>query len=297
MKKLIVLLGIFAFTSLLVNAQYNVHWRKIRHEVSLGGGTNNFLGELGGSQTIGTHFVKDFDFRSSRWQFQAGYSYKLSESWAIGATATYGRLYGSDIFAGEENRFSRNLQFRAPFVDVAATANFSIIKEKYGHRYDLRRIKGAGNLPNLYIYTGVCGMYFNPKGQYTDGEWYALQPLGTEGQGIVPTREKYSRIAIGIPLGIGMNYMIDRNFGIGFEYGVKYYFTDYIDDVSTTYVDPAIFTNPMAAYFSSGTSDPEWPGTGAGQQRGQSKFNDAFMYLSVKVTYKLRPGLPGMPKF
>lgn len=140
-------------------------------------------------------------------------------------------------------------------------------------------------------------MWFNPKGLYTDGEWYALQPLGTEGQGIIPTREKYSRIAVGIPLGIGLNYMIDRNFGFGFEYGVKYYFTDYIDDVSNTYVDPAIFTDPMAAYFSSGTADPEWPGVGPGQQRGQSRYNDAFMFVSLKVTYKLRPGLPGMPKF
>jgi hypothetical protein len=91
--------------------------------------------------------------------------------------------------------------------------------------------------------------------------------------------------------------MIDRNFGIGFEYGVRFTLSDYLDDVSTTYVDPSIFSDPMAAYFSSGTADPDWPGVGAGQQRGQNDYNDAFMVLTLKVTYKLRPRAPGMPKF
>lgn len=297
MRKFVVLLGIFAFTTLLVNAQYNVHWRKIRHEISFGAGSTNFLGELGGSNTIGSHFVKDFDFKSSRFIFQAGYGYKIAEQWAVKGTLFYGRLYGTDQLTEEPNRNSRNLSFRAPIIDFTATIDFSIIKERYGHRYDLRRIKGSANLPNLYVFTGVGAMWFNPKAQYTDGEWYALQPLGTEGQGIIPTRDYYSRIAVTIPVGIGMNYIVDRNFGIGFEYGVKYAFTDYIDDVSNTYVDPSILTDPMAAYFSSGTAAADWPGVGPGQQRGQNQFNDAFMYLTIRATYKLRPRNPGMPKF
>ncbi len=297
MRKLIVLLGIFLFTSVLVNAQYNIHWRKIRHEVSFGAGSTNFLGELGGSSTVGSHFVKDFDLTSSRWVIQAGYGYKLAEQWAVKGNVLFGRLYGNDVLAGEANRNARNLHFRAPFVDVAATIDFSIIKERYGHRYDLRRIKGKRNLPNLYIYTGVAGTWFNPKAQFTDGEWYSLQPLGTEGQGIVPTREKYSRICFSVPVGLGLNYIIDRNFGIGFEYGVRFAFSDYLDDVSNTYVDPSIFSDPMAAYFSSGTANSDWAGVGPGQQRGQNQYNDAFMFLTIKATYKLRPRAPGMPKF
>lgn len=297
MRKIIVLFVLLSFTSLFVSAQYNVHWRKIRHEVSFGIGSVNFFGELGGSNTIGTHYVKDFDFKSSRYSFQGAYSYKLSESWAVKGSAYYGRIFGNDFLTLEEHRSARNLQFRSPIIELAATAEFSIIKERYGHRYDLKRHKGGGNLPNLYIFTGVGGMWFNPKGLYTDGNWYALQPLGTEGQGIIPTREKYSRITMTIPIGIGMNYIIDRNFGIGFEFGAKYTFSDYLDDVSNTYVDPAIFNDPMAAYFGSGTADPAWPGVGPGQQRGQNKYNDALMYLTLRVTYKIRPGKPGMPKF
>lgn len=297
MRKLIVLLGIFVFTAVLVNAQYNIHWRKIRHEVSFGLGSTNFLGELGGSNTIGSHFVKDFDFNASRWVIQGGYGYKIAEQWAVKGNVLFGRLYGNDAFTEEFHRNNRNLHFRAPFIDVAATIDFSIIKERYGHRYDLRRIKGKNNLPNLYIYTGIAGTWFNPKAQYTDGEWYALQPLGTEGQGIVPTRELYSRICVTVPVGLGLNYIIDRNLGIGFEYGVRFTLSDYVDDVSNTYVDPSIFSDPMAAYFSSGTANPDWPGVGPGQQRGQNDRNDAFMFLTIKATYKIRPRAPGMPKF
>jgi hypothetical protein len=296
MKKIIILLGIFAFTSLLVNAQYNVHWRKMRHEVFIGLGSTNFLGELGGSNTIGSHFIKDFDFKSSRWLVQAGYGFKFAEAWAVKGSIFYGRLYGNDEFSLEASRNSRDLSFRSPIIEMSATVDFSIIKERYGHRYDLRRIKGKGNLPNLYIFTGISGLYFNPKAQYTDGNWYALQPLGTEGQGVVPTREKYSRVTMAVPMGLGLNYLIDSNFGIGFEYGLRLSFSDYMDDVSTTYVDPSLFADPMALYFSDPTGGT-WVGTGAGQQRGQSKYNDAYMFLTIKATYKIRPRNPGMPKF
>lgn len=297
MKKTVVLLIILSFFGVSAFSQFNVHWRKIRHEVYFGTGSTNFLGELGGANTIGTHNIKDFDLKASRWLFQGGYSYKLAEPFAVKASLSYGRIYGNDSFTLEENRNSRNLHFRSPIIELSGTIEFSIIRERYGHRYDLRRIKGKGNYPNLYVFTGVGGLYFNPKAKYTDGKWYALQPLGTEGQGIIPTRQKYSRITLVIPMGIGMNYMLDRNLGVGFDFGYRYTFTDYLDDVSSTYVDPTIFSDPMAAYFSSGTADPSWPGIGPGQQRGQSNYKDSYMFLTLKVTYKLRPRTPGLPKF
>jgi hypothetical protein len=38
-------------------------------------------------------------------------------------------------------------------------------------------------------------------------------------------------------MGIGFKYTIDRRWGISLEYGFRYTFTDYIDDVSKTYYD------------------------------------------------------------
>jgi hypothetical protein len=310
MKKTLFILVLSLFIMQLAHAQLGTNWKKIRHEAIIGIGTTNFLGELGGANQYGTHFVRDFEIKSTRPLFYAGYRYKLFESWAIKGGLFYGWVHGSDSLAKPKegidldptnHRWERDLSFRSPVLELTANIEFSILKERYGHRYDLRRVKGKRNMPNLYVFTGISAFYFNPKAIYPeevggDGEWHALQPMGTEGQGIVPTREKYSRISVGIPLGIGLNYLIDRNWGIGFEYGIRYTFTDYIDDVSTTYVDPNLFDDATAAYFSDPTQGT-WEGTGALQQRGDDHFNDFYMFLTINASYKIRPRRPGLPKF
>ena len=97
-----------------------------------------------------------------------------------------------------------------------------------------------------------------------------------------------------IPFGVGMNCMITKSWGIGFDFGFRYTLTDYIDDVSSTYVDPDIFEDPIARYFSNPDSKYR---VGAGEQRGDSKFNDAYMFLTVKATYKLFSVHRGRSKF
>lgn len=268
-------------------SQFSANWRKMRHEVFVGAGTSNFLGDLGGSDGVATHDVRDLNFMSSRWSFQAGYGYKLAERWTVRGSFYYARLYGDDALTNEVNRNGRNLRFRTPILDLTATIDFSIIPEKYGNKMGLKRSNRLRNTPNLYIFTGISGFWFNPRAE-KDGKWYSLQPLGTEGQGVVPTRPKYSRIALAIPLGIGVNYVIERDWGIGAEFGLKYTSTDYIDDCSGTYVDPAILQSDEARYFASQTAKPDWKGVGPGQQRGDLNYNDAYMFFTVKATYKIR---------
>ncbi len=296
MKKFLIVLITIAFTSEIVNAQWNVHWRKMRHEVIFGVGATNFLGDLGGAPGVGTHGVRDFNYESTRWLFGLGYRYKLAEEWAVRGSFFYGRLYGNDEFTENIHRNSRNLHFRSPIAELMLDFQYSILRERYGHRYDLRRIRGQKNMPNLYVFTGVSGIYFNPQAQDEDGNWIALQPLGTEGQGRVPTRQKYSLYSFAIPVGIGFNYIIDRNMGIGLEFGVRYAFTDYIDDVSTSYVHTDLFEDDEQARYFHDRSD-EWPGSGVYNQRGGNHRNDAYMFLTVNLTYKIRPHMPSLPKF
>lgn len=296
MKKFLILFIIIAFTSEIVNAQWNVHWRKMRNEVIFGVGATNFLGDLGGAPGVGTHGVRDFNYESTRWLFNIGYRYKLAEEWAIRGSFFYGRLYGSDEFTENIHRNSRNLHFRSPIAEVMLDFQYSILRERYGHRYDLRRVTGQRNMPNLYIFTGVSGIYFNPQAQDEDGNWIDLQPLGTEGQGRVPSRQKYSLYSFAIPVGMGFNYIIDRNMGIGLEFGVRYAFTDYIDDVSTSYVHPDLFENDeLAKYFHDRSED--WAGSGVYNQRGGNHRNDAYMFFTVNLTYKITPRMPSLPKF
>ena len=91
-----------------------------------------------------------------------------------------------------------------------------------------------------------------------------------------------------------MNALINRSWGIGFDFGFRYTLTDYTDDVSNTYVSPDIYDDDVARYFSNPAS--KYP-VGPGEQRGDNKWNDAYMFLTVKATYKLASSRRGRAKF
>ena len=319
MKRIAVLI-IFLFVSTFLCVAQTGDWRRYRHELVFGAGTTSFMGDLGGGKGVGTHFVKDFDIQAGRWSFMAAYGYKLSSRFALRTGLYYGRVYGSDRYTPEYARNGRNLTFRSPIIELNEVVEFSILRETYGHRYNIKRARGKKPTPNLYIFAGVGGFFFNPRAQYLPvvkddmgnavvdaegnttpntsdpnyGKWYSLQPLGTEGQGYVATRKKYSRIQMSIPFGVGMNCLLNRSWGIGFDFGFRYTITDYIDDVSSSYVSPDIFESDVARYFCN--PDSKYP-VGAGEQRGDSNWNDAYMFLTVKVTYKLSSKRRGRAKF
>ena len=88
------------------------------------------------------------------------------------------------------------------------------------------------------------------------GEWVNLRPLGTEGQnlGIV---EPYKTIEFAIPVAVGAQMRIpNTQLTAGLELGFRYLFTDYIDDVSTNYVDLDRFTDPLARIMSDRSTVP-----------------------------------------
>lgn len=319
MRRFAVLMIFLTIATISVVAQTG-DWRRYRHELVFGAGTDAFMGDLGGGKGVGTHFVKDFDIQANRWAFMAGYGYKLSDRFALRTGIYYGRVYGSDKFTPNEARTNRYLTFRSPIIELSEVVEFSIIREKMGHRYNIKRAKGKRATPNLYIFAGIGGFYFNPRAQYLPidaqgnpdeskphyGEWFSLQPLGTEGQGKISTRQKYSRIQMSIPFGVGLNYMLNKSWGIGFDFGFRYTLTDYIDDVSNTYVDTKIFDGDgdqemaeIASYFSDPAANRPGIGysNGPGNQRGDSNWNDAYMFLTIKVTYKLFSVHRGRSKF
>lgn len=300
-RKIIVAILLLAFSVSMLDAQRSARWRRMRYEIIYGIGGTNFLGELGGADREGTNFVRDFEVLMSRPLIHFGIRYKLMEELALKSAITAGILRGDDKSTNEMFRNNRNLNFMAPIVELGAQLEYSIIREKIGHRYNLRRVRGVrGFKTNTYFFLGVSGFYFNPYGKHpVDGKWYALQPLGTEGQGLVPTRKKYSRIQVAIPYGIGFKYGLDRRWNLGLELGIRKTFTDYIDDVSTTYFNNETLAenDPNAAILAdpSNGDHPNW--TATNQQRGDAKDNDTYMFIIINLTYKLRTTRGGMPKF
>jgi hypothetical protein len=139
----------------------------------------------------------------------------------------------------------------------------------------------------------------DPKAEY-NGSVYRLQPLGTEGEGLVPSRPKYALFQFCIPVGIGFKYTLGRQWGVGLELGIRKTFTDYIDDVSTTYFDFASYPgqyDPLAPKLADRSDGTKPENTLPGAQRGDNRENDTYMFAIFSVNYKLNMGRGFSPRF
>jgi hypothetical protein len=100
-------------------------------------------------------------------------------------------------------------------------------------------------------------------------------------------------------MGGGIKWAVDRRWLIGLEYGFRKTFTDYIDDVSTTYYpNHEILANYGAtAALAADPTEGTWIGSASYQQRGDPTDNDSFMFLLITANYKLKTSRSGLPKF
>lgn len=273
---------------------------KVRKEYVFALGAANFLGELGGANQIGTNFVKDLEFSMTRPSAAIGMRYKFSKRFAVKGGFYYQLVSGADRLTKEPYRNNRNLSFKSNIFELSGQLEFFITKEQQGHRYKIKNAKGMKNYDyQVYMFVGVGGFYFNPKALY-NGSWVSLQPLSTEGQGLPGGPKKYSRVSLCIPYGIGAKYNLNKEWAVGLEIGIRKTFTDYIDDVSTVYYDNAALKSAKGQ-AAADLADPSllnYPAelggnatgaqqTAAGQQRGDPKDKDAYMFVNVTVSYKI----------
>jgi len=161
---------------------------------------------------------------------------------------------------------------------------------------------------------GIGAFHFNPEAPYVPngtmqqqsellpGHYVALEPLGTEGQGTTeyPDRHYYSRIAGCFPLGSGVKYNIDKQVTVALEFGVRLTTTDYLDDVSTTYVNPSYLTALYGAgttqalesvYFANRNINGKNPEQSLpGNQRGDPSHLDHYVFSGISLVYRI-PGI------
>jgi hypothetical protein len=194
-------------------------------------------------------------------------------------------------------------------------AEFYLFNNARGNLYRLRGVRGRRGLNmDLYVFAGFGGMYFNPKAEY-QGTWVALQPIGTEGQGLDGQPAKYSRFTFTVPYGIGVGKSIDRYWSVNVEFTMRATFTDYIDDVSTVYygrdnlrqaklaagasqaeADRAAYLSDPNIYFETELGLPR-SNQLVGEQRGDETDNDAFMTGMITIAHKIVKRRRSRPKF
>ncbi len=198
--------------------------------------------------------------------------YVINDRLALRFNALHGKVAGDDAIA--KFRESRQLKFESGITDIGAQFEFNFFDYFTGSR---------NNFVTPYFFAGLSVVLFNPK---ADG--IKLQPIGTEGQldttKLFKDRTPYSLSSFTIPFGIGVKYSLSNKIGIGFEWGIRKSFTDYIDDVSTTYYIIGSTINPdePTEYLSDPalTHDPL-------MQRGNSENNDWVAFAGFTITYKI----------
>ncbi len=192
-----------------------------------------------------------------------------------------GQITGSDQnYRSSDPRHDRNLSFRTQFVELTSCFEYSLLK------YDIL----DGGVSSPYVFAGLGATYFNPQGDFR-GEWYDLRPLGTEGQGWMPGKKKYSSVAAVIPFGFGFRFALGRRVNLGFEAGFRHTFTDYLDDVSGNY--PDVLARAEQDYTAARLiyRTPELYGAPLSQptstKRGDPSKKDNYMTFGVCVNFNL----------
>jgi hypothetical protein len=239
------------------------------------------------------------EWSQTRLALAVGLRYKLSNYFALKSHLTYGRVSGDDKLTQEFFRNYRNLSFFSDIYEFNINFEGAFQQEQVGHRYRLRKVRGIrGYELYTYAFIGAGVFHMDPKTEFK-GTSIRLQPLGTEGQGLVASRSKYSLFQFCIPVGIGFKYTLDRQWGIGLELGLRKTFTDYIDDVSTTFFDFASYpgADPLAALVADRSNGTKPQITAAGAQRGDPRENDSYMFAIFSINYKLSSGRGFLPRF
>jgi hypothetical protein len=219
-----------------------------------------------------------------------GARYDLSEHVTARSYLTLTSVAADDK-NGTTSMKTRNLNFKSKIFDfeLSAAYNFFSLNDRWW---------------TPYVFAGVGFFHFNPYTNDTYGNKVYLQKLSTEGEGIIPAVAPYKKTQFSLPLGFGADYSLGEDSRIGLEFGYRKIFTDYLDDVSTNYVDETTLRNAKGQQ----AVDLAWRGdeVGAGSYpaggtaRGNPANNDAYYYVAVTFSlryffdkYKQIAGIPG----
>lgn len=286
---------VFAFNLKSQNFSRPGDWKKYRKEVFVSMGASNFLGDLGGLNKAGTHNSPvDLEFSQTRTAFGLAYRYKILRWLNVASKFNYLVVKGNDALTADPFRNNRNLNFKSNIFELSGRVEIGWMSNKVGNRYGIKRTltrRMKGNNTSLFLFAGIGGFYYNPKGLGPNG-YVKLRPLHTEGQGLPGGPPQYSNYSICIPLGIYYKLILQKIWTIGFEFSYRKTFTDYIDDVSTRYYNKdalAAAYGPLSAQMADpnkgnipGATSPG--GDGLAAQRGDIQ-KDSYISLELTVGY------------
>jgi hypothetical protein len=231
-------------------------------------GTSNYSGDLQ---------EKRFTFSQAHLAGGVGLSYEITNQFSIRTAFKIGKVSAND--SKGRNKF-RNLNF------------FTMITEgEVDGQYFFSPLTANPFTP--YVFIGIAVYHFSPYTFDSSGQKYYLKPLSTEGEGFIEGRPNYNLTQLAVPFGGGVKLSLSDKINVGFEIGIRKLFTDYLDDVSTAYVDPNLLLanrGEKAVELSyrgdelKGGSQTYPP---VGQQRGSPNYKDWYYFTGLTLSFRL----------
>ncbi len=176
-------------------------------------------------------------------------------------------------------RPDRGLNFTSIINDFSLVAEFNFLEYYTGN---------PKKNVSPYLFGGISVFQYtafaNVGDDLVDLSDYATEAIDPNAKWYKKMFGKTSSIGVSIPFGFGVKFSLSRHMAGTVEWRMQKTFTDYLDDVATVYPEQhAIYTAPDGTTYD--LTDP----TGkyiAGQQRGDSAFNDWFGMARVSLTWK-----------
>jgi hypothetical protein len=256
------------FFILLLSSQSFCQFR-----LGLFGGLSNYHGDL-----------QERVFQNAKGAFGLTGTFTLSDRFNLRAGITFGKLAGADSLSKQADLRARNLNFQSSITEFSLIAEYNV--------FNLDQVRWTP-----YIFGGIAAFSFNPYTFDASNRQIFLQPVGTEGQGIQGYPDRYKLTQFAIPFGGGIKYAISDRVQIALESGIRKTFTDYLDDVSTNYADPAELASGPGGQRAVDLSyrgdelasgDPDYPVKGF--TRGGSKFKDYYYFTGIHINFLLGNG-------
>jgi hypothetical protein len=266
-------------------------------------GPSIYAGDLGGTSGIGRRSFYDNNFRKRNFFYGTSVTYTQNERWGVRLSFIGGKISASDqdvTFQTKTDnaytRYKRNLDFQTSIAEWSLMAEINPFKFKEVSSVLFK------HPVQPYALLGLGRFSFNPQGSYYDDiaedfVWVDLQPLRTEGQGMkeYPDRKVYKLRQLNIPFGFGVKYVFGRRSSLGFEFVGRKLFTDYLDDVSTRFIDPELFSSYLSpedaavAKQVSNKSDQVDPDNvyASNEIRGNPKQPDFYYSFNLKFSFRI----------
>ena len=201
---------------------------------------------------------------------------------AVRLSGHFARLGYSDIYSSNEYNLRRNLSFNTNIFELALQGDFNFFKfNPVDPDYAF----------TPYATLGIGIFNYNPYAYYKNQKIY-LRPLHTEGQTFYKNRKEYGSMALCFPIGFGVKYALNDRINVSFEITHRFTTTDYLDDVSTTYVGADKFPSTSGGKSIAGIMQDRSFEVGTpigieGRQRGFSKQKDQYTIAEVGISFNI----------